>query len=150
MFFCKAINSYCKDVVLNKPHFINKYCNYTNLEATIHVLTPKSARWWPMQKSYKNCFLFQKECGRPYNFCRETDKVSRTNCVCIVHPRSTIFGTHILTMSSINYIKKIFISEQNILCMGTQYKLAVLAFRTLLIIIIQVIYKNNKFINVVW
>ena len=62
MFFCKTINSCCKDVVLNEPHiflsiscckdvvlnephifFINKCCNYTNLDATIHVLTPKSA-----------------------------------------------------------------------------------------------------------
>ena len=45
MLFCKTINSYCKDVVLNKPHIfsINKCCNYTNLDATIHVLTPKLA-----------------------------------------------------------------------------------------------------------
>ena len=147
MLFRKTINSYCKDVVLNKPHFINKYCNYTNLDATIHVLTPKSAGQWPMQKSYKNHFLFQKECGWPYNLCREADKVGQTNCVRIVHPRSTIVGTYILNMSSINNIKKIFISDQNILHMGTQYKFAVLTFKTLLIIIIQVIYKNNKFLD---
>ena len=151
MLFCKTINSYCKNVVLNDPHIfsINKCCNYTNLDATIHVLTPKLAGQWPMQKSYKNRFLFRKECGQPYDFCRATDRVGRTNCACIIHPRSTIFGTHILTMSSINNIKKIFISDQNILCMCTQYKFAVLAFKTLLIIIVQVIYKNNKFINVV-
>ena len=58
MLFRKAINSCCKDVVLNKPHFINKYCNYTNLDATIHVLTSKSARQRLMQKSYKNHLLF--------------------------------------------------------------------------------------------
>ena len=129
---------------------INKCCNYTNLVATIHVLTLKSASWQPMQKLYKNHFLFRKECGRPSDFCRATNKVSQTNCACIIHPRSTIFGTHILIMSSINNIKKIFISDKNILCMCTQYKFAVLAFKTLLIIIVQVIYKNNKFINVVW
>ena len=151
MLFCKTINSYCKNVVLNNPHIfsINKCCNYTNLNATIHVLTPKLAGQWPTQKSYKNRFLFQKECGQLYDFCRATNRVGWTNCVHIVHPRSTIFGTHILTMSSINNIKKIFISDQNILCMHTQYKFAVLAFKTLLIIIVQVIYKNNKFINVV-
>ena len=45
MLFCKTINSCCKDVVLNEPHIfsINKCCNYTNLDANIHVLTPKSA-----------------------------------------------------------------------------------------------------------
>ena len=65
----------------------------------------------------------------------------------IVHPRSTIFGTHILTMSSINNIKKIFISDENILCMHTQYKFVALAFKTLLIIIVQVIHKFNKFLK---
>ena len=46
MLFCKTINNYCKDVVLNNPHIfsINKCRYYTNLDATIHVLTPKSAR----------------------------------------------------------------------------------------------------------
>ena len=67
----------------------------------------------------------------------------------IVYPRSTILGTHILTMSSINNIKKIFISDENILHMHTQCKFAVLAFKTLLIIIVQVIYKFNILINVV-
>ena len=100
-------------------------------------------------KVIKNHFLFRKECGRLYDICREADKVSRTNCMHIIHPRSTIFGTHILTRASINNIKKIFISDQNILHMCTQYKFSVLAFKTLLIIIVQVIYKNNKFINVV-
>ena len=90
MLFHKVINSYCKDVVQNKPYLINKCCNYTNysikfnLDAAIHVLTPKSAGQWPMQKLYKNHFLFRKECGRPYDFCGETDKVGRTNCACII------------------------------------------------------------------
>ena len=78
-----------------------------------------------------------------------TDQVSWAYCMCTVHPRSTIFGTHILTMSSINNIKKIFISDENILRMCTQCKFTVLTFKTLLIIIVQVIYKFNKFINVV-
>ena len=77
-------------------------------DATIHVLTPKSASRWPMQKSYKNQLRIQKEGCRPFTFCREADKVGRTYCVCIVHPRSTIFGTHILTMTSINNIKFFF------------------------------------------
>ena len=99
MLFLKAINSCCKDVVQNKPYFINKCCNHTNysikmfnLNVAIHVLTPKLAGWRPMQKLYKKCFLFLKECGRPYDFCREAGKVSRTYCVHIVHPRTTIFG----------------------------------------------------------
>ena len=33
--------------------------------------------------------------------------------------------------------------------MHTQYKFAILAYRTLLIIIVKVIYKDDKFINVV-
>ena len=77
------------------------------------------------------------------------DQVGQAYCMCIIYPRSTIFGTHILTMSSINNIKKIFISDENILHMRTQCKFAVLAFKTLLIIIVEVIYKFNKFINVV-
>ena len=145
MLFYKDINGCCKDVVLNTPHFINKCC----ITATIHVLSPRPTGQWPMQKSYKKCILFRKECGRPYDFCRATDQVGRAYCMHIIHPRSTIFGTHILTMSSINNIKKIFISDENILCMHTQYKFAVLPFKTLLIIIVQVIYKFNKFINVV-
>ena len=98
MLFHKVINSCHKDVVQNKPYLINKCCNYTNysikfnLDVAIHVLTPKSAGQWPMQKSYKNHFLYQKECGQSYDFCRETDKVGQTNCACIVHPRTTIFG----------------------------------------------------------
>ena len=71
----------------------------------IHVLTSQSAAQWPTQKLYKNRFLFQKECGQPYDFYRETDKVGWTYCVHIVHPRSTIFGTHNLTIPIINNIK---------------------------------------------
>ena len=134
MLFHKAINSCCKDVVQNKPYLNNKYCNYTNhslkfnLDAAIHVLTPKLASQWLMQTSYKNHFLFQKECGRPYDFCRKTNKVIRTNCVCIVHPRTTIFSNQNLTIPIINNVKKIFISDQNILCMHTQYRFVTLAY----------------------
>ena len=74
----------------------------------IHELTPKLASQQPTQKLYKNHFLFQKECGQPYDFCRETNKVGWTHCACIVHPRSTIFGTHNLTIPIINNIKKFF------------------------------------------
>ena len=65
-----------------------KYLRYYNSDA-LHELTPRLAGRWPTQKPYKNQFLFQKECGQPYNFCREANKVSRTHCV---HPRTTIFG----------------------------------------------------------
>ena len=119
--FHKAIND-CKtsmNVVQNKL-----CCNYAkcstnnyfdthsgikvNLDVAIHVLTPRSAGQWPTQKPYKNHFLFQNECGRPCDFCRETDKVSWTNCACIVHPRSTIFGTYTLSIPILNNIKKFF------------------------------------------
>ena len=76
-----------------------------NFNTAIHVLTCKLAGQWPTWKSYKNKNLFQKEYGRPYDFCRVTDQVSWAYCMHIVHPRSTIFGTHILTMSSINNIR---------------------------------------------
>ena len=109
--FHKAINN-CKtsiSVVQNKLYLIQKvFDNYFDLDTAIHVLTPRSAGQWPTQKSYKNQFLFQKECGRPYNFCREADKVGWTNCACIIHPRTTIFDTHNLTIPIINNIKKIF------------------------------------------
>ena len=95
-----------------------------------------------MQKSYKNQLRIQKEGCRLYNFCREADKVSRAYCMCIIHVRSTIFGTYILNISSINNIKKIFISDENILRMCTQYKFAALTFETLSIIVVQVIYKQ--------
>ena len=54
MLFRKTINNCCKDAVLNKPHFINKCCNCTNVDATIHVLSPRLTGQWPTQKSYKN------------------------------------------------------------------------------------------------
>ena len=101
-----------------------KCCNYTkystdnyfdtcsgikfNLDAAIHVLTPRLTSQQLPQKPYKNHFLFQKECGQPYDFCRETNKVSQTNWACIVHSRSTIFGTRNLTIPIINNIKKFF------------------------------------------
>ena len=76
-----------------------------NFNTAIHVLTGKLTGQRPTWKSYKNWFLFQIEHGRLYNLCRVIDQVSRAYCMCIIHPRSTIFGTHILTMSSINIIR---------------------------------------------
>ena len=90
------------------------------------MLTPKSAGRRPMQKSYKNRLRIQKEGYRPYDFCWEADQVGRAHCMRIVHPRSTIFGTHILTMASINNIKEIFILDQNIFHMHTQYNVVTL------------------------
>ena len=34
----------------------------------LHEVTPKLAGWWPTQKPYENCLLFQKECSWPYDF----------------------------------------------------------------------------------
>ena len=84
-----------------------KYPTCYNLDI-LHELTPMLASQWLTQKPYKNHFLFQKECGQPYNFCREADKVSWTYCEHIVHPRTIIFGTHNLTTPIINNIKKFF------------------------------------------
>ena len=86
---------------------IIKYPGCYNSDA-LHELTPTLAGQWPTQKPYKNCFLFGKGCSQPYDFCREADKVGWTYCARIIHPRSTIFGTHNLTMPIINNIKKFF------------------------------------------
>ena len=88
----------------------NKYPRCYNSDA-LHELTPESAGWWPTQKPYKNRILFQKECGWPYDFCWEADKVGQTNCACIIHPRTIIFGTYNLTIPIINNIKKFFDSN---------------------------------------
>ena len=82
----------------------NKYPGCYNSDA-LHELTPMSAAQQPTQKPYKNHFLFQKECSQPYDFCREADKVSQTNCAHIVHPRTIIFCTYNLTISIFNNIK---------------------------------------------
>ena len=85
----------------------NKYPRCYNSDA-LHELTPMSAGWQLTQKMYKNRFVFQKECGQPYDFCWEADKVGQTHCVHIVHPRSIIFGTNNPTMPIVNNIKKFF------------------------------------------
>ena len=54
-----------------------------NLKATIYVLTQRLTGRWPTGKSYKNQFLFQKECGWPCDFCRKADKVGRAYHTCI-------------------------------------------------------------------
>ena len=74
----------------------------------LHELTPKSASWQPTQKSYKNRFLFQKEHGQPYDFCREADNIGWTNHVYIIHVRAMIFCTYNQMMFIINNIKKVF------------------------------------------
>ena len=38
-----------KAVVLNKPHFINKYCNYTISRCNYSCADPVTGQW-PMQK----------------------------------------------------------------------------------------------------
>ena len=58
MLFRKAINNCCTKQTI---YLINKCYNYSikfNLDAAIHVLTPKSAGQQRMQKSYKIHFLF--------------------------------------------------------------------------------------------
>ena len=61
--------------------FQNKYINS---DAAIHVLTCRSTSQWPTRKSYKNRFLFQKECSRPCNFCRKANKVGQAYHTCII------------------------------------------------------------------
>ena len=85
----------------------NKYPRCCNSNA-LHELTPKLAGQWPTQKPYKNCFLFQKECSWPCDFCREANNVGQTSCVHIIHDRAIIFCTYNHTISIINNIKKIF------------------------------------------
>ena len=85
----------------------NKYPRCCNSDA-LHELTPKLASQWLTQKPYKNHFLFQKECGWPYDFCREADNVDWTNCACIIHDRTMIFCTYNQIMFIINNIKKVF------------------------------------------
>ena len=46
-----------------------------NLNTAIHVLTCRPTSRQSTQKSYKNQFLFQKECSRPCDFCGKADKV---------------------------------------------------------------------------
>ena len=82
----------------------NKYPKCYNSDA-LHELTPMSASWWPTQKPYKICFLFQKECGWPYDFCGEADNVGRVVYVHIIHDRAIIFCTNnhvILVNDNIN------------------------------------------------
>ena len=85
----------------------NKYPRCYDSDA-LHELPPMSAGWWLTQKPYKNHFLFQKEHGWPYDFCREAVIVSQTNCACIAHARSIIFCTHNQILITINNIKKVF------------------------------------------
>ena len=85
----------------------NKYPKCYNSDA-LHELTPKSASQWPTQKPYENCFLFQKECGQPYDFCSGADNVGQTSCVHIIHARTVIFCTHNQILIIINNIKKVF------------------------------------------
>ena len=74
----------------------------------LQELTSKSAGQWPTQKPYKNHFLFQKECGWPYDFCWEADKVGQVNCACIIHVKAIIFGTCNQIIFIINNFKKVF------------------------------------------
>ena len=84
----------------------NKYPRCYNADA-LHELTPKLAGQQPTQKPYENCFLFQKECSWPCNFCRGADNVGWTSCACIVHAKTIIFCTHNQILININNIKKV-------------------------------------------
>ena len=85
----------------------NKYPRCYNSD-TLHELTLELADWQPTQKSYKNCFLFQKECSQPYNFCREADNIGWVVCVHIIHDRAIIFCTNNHTILVVNNINKMF------------------------------------------
>ena len=85
----------------------NKYPRCYNSDA-LHELTPMLASLWLTQKPYKNCFLFRKECGQPYDFCREADNVSQVVCVHIIHDRAIIFCTNNPIILVVNNINKKF------------------------------------------
>ena len=74
----------------------------------LHELTPRSAGQQLTQKPYESHFLFQKECSKPYKFCREANNVGWVNCACIIHGRAIIFCTCNQIMFIINNIKKVF------------------------------------------
>ena len=115
------------NIVQNELHLINKYCNHIPviIIISIHIYSypeingcgnternPRADSWvcWLMAntKAVQKLLPFLQECSQPYDFCREANKVGQTYCAHIVHPRSTIFGTHNLTMPIINNIKKFF------------------------------------------
>ena len=85
----------------------NKYPRCYNSIA-LHELTPMLAGQWPTQKPYKNHFLFEKECGQPYDFCREADNVTWVVCVCIIYDRAIIFCTYNHIILVVNNINKNF------------------------------------------
>ena len=75
------------------------------ISVTLHELTPRSASQQPTQKPYKIYFLFEKECGQPYDFCREADNVGWVVSVHIIHDRAIIFYTNnhiILSIKNFN------------------------------------------------
>ena len=99
------------------------------------------------QKPYENHFLFQKECGWPYNFCREADNVGWTNCPCILHARVIIFCTHNQTMFIINNIKKISIKLRrfNITnCMHKNLNIVIISFVFMLFNKIKLMQVNRR------
>ena len=75
---------------------------------TLHELIPKSASQWPTQKLYENCFLFQKECSRSYDFYWEANKIGWINCAHIIHVEAMTFCTCNQIMFIINNIKEGF------------------------------------------
>ena len=54
-----------------------------NFNTAIHMPTRRLTGRQPTQKSYKKCFLLQKECCQPCDFCGVADKVSQAYCTCI-------------------------------------------------------------------
>ena len=92
--------------ILLKPN-IHIHYRYHVLDA-LHELMPKSAGQWPTQKSYKKVLRIQKECGRPYDFCRVADNVGWRHCAYIIHVRAMLFCTYNQTIFIINNINKIF------------------------------------------
>ena len=78
------------------------------ISVALHEVTPMLASQQPTQKPYKNHFLFEKECGQPYNFCSKADNVSQVVCVCIIHDRAIIFCTYNHIILFVNNINKNF------------------------------------------
>ena len=80
-------------VLMKNGTFLCKIRNFCTASVTYkyNPSMPTSYSWlttstgqWPTRKSYKNRFLFQKEHGRPSDFCGAADKVGRAYHTCII------------------------------------------------------------------
>ena len=55
-----------------------------NFNTAIHMTTHRPTGQWLTLKSYKKCFLSQKECSRLCDFCGVANKVGQAYHTCII------------------------------------------------------------------